>query len=937
MIILLPVTKKAKVKDFYIVKVTTLLILLFLSAITIQAQNTGRITGKVTDKKTGETLIGLTVKLEGTSKGVSTDVDGRYVIGGLASGRYTLLFSYVGYQTKRVSDVVIAAGKAVTLNVIMDEASSQQLQQVVINVSAKQESIGALYAQQKNSAVVSDGIAADVITKTPDKNTSEVLKRVSGTTIQDNKFVIIRGLSDRYNSASIDNGTLPSTEPNRKAFSFDIVPSNLVDNIVIRKAATPDMPADFAGGSVQILTKDIPDASFISFSLGYGYNTQSTFKDFKGSQLSLSSYSGFDNSYNLPSGFPSSSQVSNNISPERSKAALNSIDRNWNVYTNTALPSQNYQLSLAKVKDLKNGARFGAVFSGTYRNSQNQNDVYRDFNVYRDYSDDVYKFSTAVAGLANFAYVKGNTKITFKNLYNHNMDNQFLYRTGFNSSNSNDLRFYAFDLFQKSLLKSTLDGDHKIGAGQSKFHWTAAFSHITNNQPDQRKVSYLRNIQYRNDPEVKFLASIMNVGKENTRMFADLSENIYSGELYYSFPFLIKKQSAVFKAGLSSQYRNRDFNARFLGQILNTYDEDILSRPINTLFANSLVNQGFYSLNEISNGSDRYNAHSLTNAGYMMLDNRIGKELRLVWGVRAEQYNITIKDEDPGSKDVDETQLDILPSANLTYSLNDKTNLRASFFRSLARPEFREMAQMTYYDYEQLGIIYGNSSLKRTSISNIDLKYEYFPANGQILSAGLFYKKFKDAIEPAYYDRNSSPDFTFTNAPEANVYGAELEARSNLDFLGEGLLLKNTSLYANVSFMKSKVHTINVEGAASDRPLAGQSPYSINASIGHSIADRYAFNLLYNRIGRRINRVRGLVFPDIWEDPRDILDFQASVKVAKSRGEIKLNVNDILNQRMVYYYDSDMNKKFSGMGTDLPTNLSNPGTNVSLSFSYTFK
>ncbi|RZM10619.1 MAG: hypothetical protein EOO88_47930 [Pedobacter sp.] len=212
------------------------------------AQTTGKLSGKVSDKKTGETIIGGTVKIQGTKTAVSTDVDGRYSLS-LAPGKYTFEVSYIGYSTKRITEVEIKANTVTPLNVVLEESKDNNLSEVVITSSYKKESVNTLYLQQKNRAVISDGISADMITRSPDRSTGDVLKRVSGTTIQDNKFVIVRGLSDRYNNASLDNSSLPSTEPNRKAFSFDIVPAGLIDNIVVSKTATPDLNADFAGGS----------------------------------------------------------------------------------------------------------------------------------------------------------------------------------------------------------------------------------------------------------------------------------------------------------------------------------------------------------------------------------------------------------------------------------------------------------------------------------------------------------------------------------------------------------------------------------------------------------------------------------------------------------------------------------------------------------------
>ncbi|WP_240615376.1 TonB-dependent receptor [Pedobacter paludis] len=927
-------------KSITIFKRATVTVFALFLSIAAYAQ-TGKISGTISDKKTGETLIGVTVKIKGTTKGVSTDVDGKYVLQAMASGKYTLEFSYVGYQTKEVSDVEVKSPAVTNLNVILNEAGGQNLQEVVVKANFKQESVNSLYAQQKNSALISDGISSDQIKKSPDRNTSDVLKRVSGATIQDNKFVIVRGLSDRYNTATLDNSTLPSTEANKRAFSFDIVPSNLVDKITISKTATPDLPADFAGGAVQIVTKDIPDQNFISFGVGYGYNTQSTFKDFLGTKKNALAYLGYeDGAKQLAENFPSSAAVAaGTISNAKNIAALKSLPTDYTIKNNNALPTQNYQFSLGRVKHFENGNKFGALISGTYRNAQTFfQDVERNFYIY-NYNDNQYKFSTNVGALANFAYSFGKNKISFKNIYNKNYDDNYTERTGIRDGNSLN-KFYALDVMQKSLFKTTLEGDHQIGEGNNKLKWTASYSNIGNNQPNQLKINYTKPL---NDPSTPYQANITSLGKENTRLFSDLSENVYAGDVNYSTPFKLFDASTTMKLGLGSQYRERTFDARFLGAQLETNNPDlqtaIRSLPLDQIFSTSLIESGVYKLVEVGGDLDSYKANSFTNYGYLMLDQKFGENFRAVYGVRAENYNVKVMSATKNY--VDDTKLDFLPSINLTYSLTKKANLRASYYRTVARPEFRELSLSSYYDYESLGNIAGNPNLKRSLIDNADIRYELYPEAGQLFSISGFYKHFTDAIESYRYDVLSTPDVSFFNTPKAYTYGLELEARKNLNFLGESNFLKNTTAYFNLSLIKSKVtNPTDQNYIDKTRPMVGQSPYVINAGLQHSALDnKLNFNILYNKIGRRIIQASGINFPSTWENPRDVLDFQVSYKVLKSKGELKLNAGDILNQRSIIYFDYNGNKKYDGSvlnGGDETMMSYKPGTNISLSFNYTF-
>lgn len=281
--------------------------LLYISLFSIISMNVsaqqGRITGKVTDKKTGEELIGVSVQIEGTTKGAASDFEGKYSIT-IAPGNYNLIFSYLSYDKKLVKGVEVKNNDVTSLNITLDQ-STKELNEVVIQAEAKKETSTALLIQQKKSVAISDGVSADLIKRTPDATTSDVMKRVSGTSIQDNKFAVIRGLNDRYNTAYINGAPLPSTESDRKAFSFDIFPSNMIDNMVITKTASPELPGDFAGGVITINTKDIPEKKFISFGISASMHSITTFNQGYRANRGGQDWIGIDDGTRaLPSGIP---------------------------------------------------------------------------------------------------------------------------------------------------------------------------------------------------------------------------------------------------------------------------------------------------------------------------------------------------------------------------------------------------------------------------------------------------------------------------------------------------------------------------------------------------------------------------------------------------------------------------------------------------------
>lgn len=916
-----------------------------------QAFAGGKIQGTVADSSSAETLIGVTVSLYPKGKttqisGSLTDVDGHYAFEAEA-GQYEIEVKYMGFQTQRITDITVVNGKTSKVDISMSDKANTELDEVVIQSSLKKETVNALYTMQKNAVAVSDGISADVIKRSPDRSTGDVLKRISGTTIQDNKFVIVRGLSDRYNSALVDDAPLPSTEPNRKAFSFDIIPANMIDNIIITKSGTPDLPGDFAGGVINILTKEVPEENFNNISIGTGINTVSTFKTFKSGYRSPTDFLGFDNGMRqLHPQFPTSAGINslNPNKPEQSIPYLNALNNDFGIREHKALPALNLQGSLGRIYDLKGNRRFGVTAAVTYSHSENiKPNVLRQYDNY-DYTDNIYNYSTNIGGLLNFGYYVGKSKFTLKTLYNRIFDDNFLMREGQNYGSSKDVNYYAYDLVQKSLFKTTLNGTTQIGNKDAKIDWLVSYNYIGNNQPDQRKVSYGR-ATGTTDP---YVAELTSLGKSNSRLFSDMGESVVNAAVNYIQPFKFLEKSSL-KIGAFGQYRKRNFDNRYLGALINTnkdgYDA-ILQRPIATLFGQDAINNGYYTIADQTGDGDHYDAKAKTMGGYIMMDNKITDNFRAVWGARLESYNVTLNT--LTKTEADKTWTDILPSVNLTYSLNSQSNLRASYFRSVARPEFRELTNLGYYDYELSATILGNPDLQRTSINNFDLRYEWFLGKGEIFSASVFYKGFSNTLENNVNGQNSSYDIKPSNYDKATNVGVEMEIRKNLGFINQNSsVFKNLNFYMNVAYIHSVVNDSFFIGSKlyTSRPLSGQAPFTLNASLGYSLMEgRLNLNVLFNRIGQRLYLIGGDRLGNVYESPRNVLDFQASFAVSK-RSEFRLNVKDIINNAALFYFDQDVDKKFTGSafqdGTIAPNKdwilqQYKPGRGISLTYAYKF-
>ncbi len=915
----------------------------------------GKIIGKVVDKATNEPIIGLVVLIEGTTTGTQTNFDGQYELINLKAGTYKLVFKYISYNTKIVEGIVVNAGKTTTLNITMEE-QGKQLNEVVVTSTYKRESLGALYTIQKNNVTISDGISSDIIKKSPDRSTSDVLRRVSGASIQDNKFVVIRGLSDRYNVALINGSPLPSTEPDKRAFSFDIFPANLLDNMTITKAATPDLPGDFAGGVIQLNTKDFPEESFFNVNMGLSFNSITNGKKFvQNSTTGKYDFLGVDDGTRaIPDGIPSEENYPTNAKKAAAMSRLFSND--WG-YTdnNAAAPGGSFQILYGNKSKIAQ-KDFGYVYGITYNNTQRYNQIERqdfDNSVGKRFvfADDNYKNNITLGALLNLSYQTGkNSKVSLKNIYNINTDINTIVRNGYNlEDNAPDtikIKGYNYEFTSKRLLSSQVNYEKVFPTNNIKFKANGGVSRIDRDEPDARSLQYSNNITQ--SPDAPMLAQINFTPDKNARKFySKLNENTYSFGSDVTVPFDLFKDKSSIKVGVYASKREREFSARFFGYKRQGFpiSDSVLSLGPEHLFdVSNLADsskspfKGFI-LEDITNPTARYTAQNNLQAAYIMFDNHLLKNVRFVWGARVESNNIKLQS--PGdSLELNITNVDVLPSANITYALSEKMNLRFAFSKTVSRPEFRELATFEYEDFITNTLIQGNPNLKRALITNYDVRWEIYPRAGEVMSVTGFYKNFNNPIESVYLG-GSNKTKTFQNVTEAKNYGLELEFRKKLNFLNAFNALAweqwdNFTIYANTSFISSKVDLRgNINAADSIRPLQGQSPYIVNAGLQYSEPKSgLSFSVLYNVIGRRIVEAGYLGYENVWEAPRNLLDAQVS-KVFMSHFEVKLNVSDILNQKRIYYQDIDKNKSYNE-DKDNKILSTSWGTTYSFSLAYKF-
>jgi hypothetical protein len=932
-------------------KKSVLFIISFLFCSLFAFTQNVRLSGKVINAK-NEPIPGATISIPEAPKYLAADVEGRFNIALEPGKKYAITVTAAGYDSKVIEEVEVKAGEDNNITVVLQ---NKTLGEVVVRSSVRRESTNALINLQRNNSAVSSGLAADFIKRTPDRNTGEVLKRVSGTSIQDNKFVIVRGLGDRYNTAYLNGAQLPSSEPDKKAFSFDVIPANVIDNIVINKTATPDLTGEFAGGLIQVTTKDVPNKNFLTVGASLGYNTQSTFEDFYSNERTKTDWLGFDNgTRKLPTGFPGTRQAYSALGEKSNglnqQLELTRLFRN-DVYAEkkyTAAPIQTYNVAWGIGKRYKNGHSFGTVVSLIYRKGMQVYDVERslyqdDGTAIQTFSDKQNKYSVNVGAMANFSYVAGKHKISFKNLVNQYYEDNYYFRSGPNFDRAGEVNLWSSVLNQRTFYTGIFEGNHQLNFKNIKVYWNAGYSLNEKKQPDLRTSAYFKSGIGSNNSFVW--------DDDDTRRFnSKLQDHGFSGNIAVTLPFTAFGQNQSLKVGGSGLVRFRDFKSRIFRYAKASdanFNNSYITLPFDQIFAPENIAQNGFVLDEFTNNEDKYFAVSTLNAGYLMFDNKFSDAWRVIWGARVEYFEQFLRTKDRSARQIviNPEQWRVLPSVNISYDVNDKNKVRLSGSQTVSRPEFREIAPFSFFDYESTFGIIGNPDLKTTNIYNFDLRYEVYPGAGEAITLGAFYKRFVNPIE-FRLDPGSvvtRRNYFFQNAKEANTYGAELEVRKNLKFLdaSETGLFSNFSVFGNFTYIFSQVK-FNDEASgkvsSADRPVQGQSPYLINAGLQYT-SDKAGLSstLLYNRVGSRLALVGYSItgFPDVYEKARDVIDFQIAKKVIKKRGEIKLTYGDILNQKFMYFENLDKSKSYKAE-TDRIFSSYKPGSTITLGFTYDF-
>lgn len=894
-----------------------LLFAVFFIVIEARAQK-GTIEGVVYDKTRKETLVGANVIIEGTTTGTITDFDGRFILANLSPGSYNVLVSFISYQPVVFQNIKVEANKSTVIKVELEEITTA-IEGVTVTATRKTNTDVAMISTIKASLTVASGISAQQITRSQDRDASEVIRRVPGVSIIDDRFVVVRGLNQRYNNAWINNASTPSSEADQKAFSFDVIPSAMIDNMVIFKSPSPEIPADFTGGFIKIFTKNMPDDNFLSVGYATGFNTNIDYNTFKQITKSNTDWLGFDDGKrNLPANFPSTLKGYPNSQLAELGQKLNT---NWAPQSVKAIPDQKFNLSFGR-KWQKGNKRLGNITSLTYSHTFESEKInHYEYQVQLEpgqpppfnhsYIDSAFTRKVKIGLLHNWSFFTGKgSKIEFRNLFNLIGKSNTVIRNGLNGHEGFTIRSYQDNFQNRTTYSTQLGGEHHWGENpKNKLVWVTGYALSYRNEPDLKQLrTTLQDeplIPHYNEyyAAVGITPSVSDAG----RVYMKLVEHIANLGVNYERKLKIGNWQPTLKSGTYGEFKMRNFDARILGFAKNSSYTESVWLPIAQIFSVENINSGpdGFLLRESTSKSDSYDVSSVLGATFIAINTHITQELSFYGGVRAEWINQTLNSYDRyGSPvKVEDTGIDIFPSANITYNFNEKNLIRLATGISINRPEYREIAPFYFYNFTDEAEFVGNTNLKNCLIYNYDFRWELYPNNGETFSIGLFYKKFNNPIELVFKPAGARPLFTYNNAEGAFSFGLEVDLRKSLQAIP---MLKDFYIVMNAAYIHSKVYF--PEGSIfRNRPMQGQSPYVVNAGIFYQNDKKsLSLSLQYNVIGDRILAV-GIPFqnqaqdiPDYYEKHQHLVDITVSKEYGKKL-EIKAGVKNLLNQKYNTY------------------------------------
>lgn len=915
-------------------------LLFVITIVKINAQ--GILKGTILDSKNKETMVGSTVRVLKTNMATVANEKGVFQINNVPNGKYTIEVTMIGYLKSTVLAEIIN-NETVELNVnLVEEAST--LSEVQITSFKEKATELAIINEIKGMKALAVGIGAAQIQKAQDRDAAAVVRRLAGVSIQDDRYVIIRGLNERYNTVLLNQSIVPSSETDTKAFSFDLIPAGAIDRIVINKSNSAENPGEFGGGLIKVFTKTLANENDFKITFGTAFRQYSTFQKANIHQGNGLDYLGLGGlNAKLPNSFPSRQTILNNYNKPQISNKFNELQSFYTINSKMLMPDIKFGLDFNRIKKFENGVKLSSINTLNYNHSQqiipnvelnrylynaNAGTIATEQEI--AYNDQAASQATRIGLLSNWALIfNSNHKIEWTNLINQLGNKETVIRQG---TNNNNIQLFNQSMIneQKTLVSSQLTGTSKF-KNQQNLTWVLGLGFTNRLEPDNRRYTSSKTINSDKEPfEINIQQSNSPTLQQAARFFSTMNEKLYAARADYEKKNILKNLHV--KTGIWGEYKFRTFEARWFGLVnpdkINS--ANFLKSP-QEFFNNENISKVGLFYTEGTGFEDKYQAKSTTTAGYVQGEFIPNSKWNTTFGVRNE-YNIqqlaTKRRGNGLPVNVYRPLNVLLPSANVNFVPNANITLRLAYSKTVNRPEFRELAPFPYYDFTYDVSKIGNTTLKSATINNLDFGIQKTGKNAnQLINVTFFYKQFTNPIEAKILNAGSGISFGVANSVSAYSGGVEIDITQPLIIIG----LKNTVFRSNLSLIKSSVNTSFNALNNDNRYLQGQSPYLFNMGLYHQKGN-YQASILYNVVGPRVYLVgNGVIAPTVYEMPRNQIDVSIQKKLTKKL-DFKLGVQDLLNQAFRYMNDTDNNQKIE-KGKDDVFRSFNRGSSVNIGLS----
>ncbi len=950
------------------------LLVLLLTFFEMDAQ-TGKIRGTIVKSSNGEPVIGANVHVKKTTKGDATDLEGRFEVD-VKPGKYNLRLTHVSLNKRIVKDIKVRKGNVNFLGKLQMAKDSSALKEVVVSAERVNNNEKAMLSLKKQSTKMLDGISAERFKKTGDGNAASAMKRITGVSVIKGKYVYVRGLGGRYTNSTLNGVSVPGLDPNRNALQMDIFPTNVLSNMVVSKTFSANQPANFAGGLINIATKDFPAEETFNISVGFGFNPSMHFNDnyltYEGGKTD---FLGFDDGTraiptNKREDIPTFVDAfSGGEDAEQYESILNDFNPNLSAKRGRSFMDGSFSVSYGN--QVESGeVDIGYNLALSYENSTQYYDSVQ-FNFYgkpedpsdyeldgRELQEGEYGVNNVlIAGLGGFS-VKTDLskyKINVLRIQNGEKKTGLYDYTGADQGSNFKAKQHNLEYTQRDMTNLLLSGTHTTDGGSWKVNWRASPTFSNSTAPD------IRYSRIRVDGEGFTVGSESGIPQ---RIWRYLNEVNYQGQLNITREYGFNGRDAKFKFGGSYTYKKRNYEIQAFQIVPKKNVEITQSSPEQIMMDKNLWSQNnkqgtIYSPNFLPNNPNKYESTINKPAAYITNELMPFKRLNTVIGLRAEKYTQRYSGIDPVSdqeirneKFID--NINLFPSVSFTYELTPDKNLRASYSRTIARPSFREASKATIFDpitgrtyiggfvpdKTPGGEVIWDGELTPTRISNFDLRWEWFQQGNQMISITGFYKSFDNPIEKVQYlkaKNNIQP----RNVGDGSILGIEFELRQSLSGIARSL--SNFSFNGNFTLNRSRINIGPNEFKSREknaregktvndsRQMAGQAPYIVNAGFGYTNESAGIEAAAYYNVQGRTLHIVGVGYrPDVYTEPFHNIKFNISKTLGKSdQLKLGLKASNVLNDDRAKWFQAyeAENQYFSRKF---------PGRSFSLSFGYEF-